>query len=135
MRKVDVFLGQDPRPVGLIRYDAQGARESSSFEYTSAWLSAADRFALDPSLPLVHGPQFRPKSRDASVFHAAIADTEPDGWGRKVILRDHAKRKHERSAARKGPIDSLEFLLEVDDLSRVGALRFRDDDGVFRRAT
>ena len=136
MAKVDVFLGQDPRLIGVIRFSAQGTRESAVFEYDPGWLSAEDRFALDPSLPLVHGPQFRPKARDGSVFHASIADTEPDGWSRKVILRDHAKRPQQGlAAADKKPLDSLDFLLEVDDRSRVGGLRFRDEKGVFRRTT
>jgi serine/threonine-protein kinase HipA len=58
-------------------------------------LASPDRFAIEPNLPLVTGPQFHRKSRDGSVFHGSIADTEPDGWGRRVILRDHAKRRQE----------------------------------------
>jgi hypothetical protein len=55
---------------------------------------ASDRFALEPDLPLVAGAQFhKPPSREASIFHGAIADTEPDGWARRVILRDHARRR------------------------------------------
>jgi serine/threonine-protein kinase HipA len=67
-----------------------------------------------------------------------IADTEPDGWGRRVISRDHAKR---RQTARRAGMDAgssqlnaVDFLLAVDDGSRVGALRFRDEEGVFQRA-
>jgi serine/threonine-protein kinase HipA len=124
--------------MGTIRYSAEGARESAAFEYDASWLAAADRFSIDPALPLVLGPQFRKKPRDGSIFHAAIADTEPDGWGRRVILRAHAKRMQE--ARRAGaeadarPLSDLDFLLEVDDASRVGALRFQDEQGVFRRA-
>ena len=57
------------------------------------------------------GAQFhKPLNRDASIFHGAIADTEPDGWARRVILRDR-------------PLTPVDFLLEVDDVNRVGALR------------
>src|SRR5205085_5287499 len=113
-------------------------RESSVFEYAGAWLEWDARFAIDPTLPLVVGPQFRKKSPLGSVFHSAVADTEPDGWGRRVILRDHARRR--QRARRAGapvetqPLNALDFLLAVDDESRVGALRFQDEDGVFRRA-
>jgi serine/threonine-protein kinase HipA len=135
---LQVFLGEEPRLVGHIRYSAEGARESASFEYDASWLSAADRFSIDPALPLVAGAQFHKKARDGSVFHGAIADTEPDGWGRRVILRDHAKRRHQarRAGAAKdsAPLSQLDFLLAVDDASRAGALRFQDEAGVFQRA-
>jgi serine/threonine-protein kinase HipA len=136
-RSIKVFLGEDARLVGTIRYNAEGARESAAFEYDATWLSAPDRFSVDPALQLVAGPQFHPRTKDGSIFHAAIADTEPDGWGRRVILRDHAKRRQE--ARRAGgeadarPLSHLDFLLEVDDSSRVGALRFQDEEGLFRR--
>jgi serine/threonine-protein kinase HipA len=137
-RAIDVFVGETPLRVGTLRYNQQGARESAVFEYAASWLEHAERFVIDPLLPLQRGPQFRQRPRDGSVFHAAIADTEPDGWGRNVIRRDHAKR---RVAARAQGNDlpplenSLDFLLEVDDLSRVGALRFRDESGDFQRTT
>ena len=136
-RVIAIHLGEDARPLGMLRYDQQGARESAAFEYDAAWLAAADRFAIEPDLPLVGGPQFHRKSRGGSVFHAAIADTEPDGWGRQVIQRDHAKRRQE--ARREGravaspPLNSLDYLLAVDDVSRVGALRFQDEDGRYQR--
>ncbi|HEV2170428.1 MAG TPA: HipA N-terminal domain-containing protein, partial [Candidatus Binatus sp.] len=137
-RTIRAVLGENARNLGILRFDAQGARESVAFEYDAAWLAAADCFAVDPSLPLVTGPHFHRKERGGSVFHGAIADTEPDGWARRVILRDHAKRRQE--ARRAGaevesyPLNALDFLLAVDDTSRVGALRFQDEDGVFQRA-
>ncbi len=121
----------------MLRYDQQGARESAAFEYDPAWLTAGDRFAVEPGLPLVAGPQFHRKAREGSVFHAAIADTEPDGWGRRVIQRDHARRRQE--ARRRGepvkarPLNAMDYLLAVDDISRVGALRFQDEDGRYQR--
>ena len=115
-----------------------GTRQRAAFEYADAWLRGADRFAIDPALPLVGGPQFHPKSKEGSVFHAAIADTEPDGWARRVILRDHAKRRQQaRRAGEQAPqaaLNDMDFLLAVDDASRVGALRFCDEQGVFCRA-
>jgi serine/threonine-protein kinase HipA len=137
-RTIQVYLGSEPRRIGTIRYDQQGARESAAFEYDADWLAAPDRFTIDPALQLVVGPQFHRKTRDGSIFHAAIADTEPDGWGRRVIQRDHARRRQE--ARRTGrevevrQLNELDYLLAVDDFSRVGALRLQDEEGVFRRA-
>lgn len=137
-RTITIDLGQEGKSLGVLRYDQQGSRESASFEYDLAWMNAPDRFAIEPGLPLVAGPQFHRKVRDGSVFHAAIADTEPDGWARRVIQRDHAKRRQE--ARRAGhtvdarPLNSMDYLLAVDDISRVGALRLQDENGRYQRA-
>lgn len=138
-RTIGVFLGDSTRRVGTLRFDSQGARQSAAFEYDREWLAAKDRFALEPTLPLVAGMQFhKPASREASIFHGAIADTEPDGWARRVILRDHARRRATaRDAGRaqdSGLLTPIDFLLAVDDINRVGALRFQDEDGTFQRA-
>ncbi|MFG1266184.1 MULTISPECIES: type II toxin-antitoxin system HipA family toxin [Xanthobacter] len=137
-RTIAIRLGAEARPLGVLRYDQQGARESATFEYDAAWLPAADRFAIEPGLPLVAGPQFHRKTRDGSVFHAAIADTEPDGWGRRVIQRDHAKRRQEARRAGQAvetrPLNAMDYLLAVDDVSRVGALRLQDEDGHYQRS-
>jgi serine/threonine-protein kinase HipA len=137
-RNIRVALGENAHDLGTLRFDAQGTRESAAFAYGAEWLGAGDGFAIDPGIPLVTGPQFHRRERGGSVFQGAFADTEPDGWARRVILRDHAKRRQE--AKRTGadvenrPLNALDFLLAVDDVSRVGALRFQDEDGVFQRA-
>ena len=135
-RRLSVYLGAHPKLVGHLHYNRDGARESAIFAYDETWLSAPATFPIDPTLPLVRGSQFHKALRDGSLFHPAIADTEPDGWGMTVIRRDHAQR---RAAARAAgdtlpPLDgALDYLLSVDDESRFGALRFRDEAGVFWR--
>jgi serine/threonine-protein kinase HipA len=138
-RTIQVLLGDQARLVGMLHYDVRGARESAAFTYAEEWLAAGDKFPLEPGLPLVAGPQFHRKVAQGSIFHSAIADTEPDGWGRRVIQRDHAKR---RQASRQTgrlvdatPFNAMDFLLAVDDTSRVGAIRLRDESGAFCRAS
>lgn len=137
-RTISIKIGNEARALGTMHYDQQGARESAAFEYDPAWLGVGDRFAIEPGLPLVGGPQFHRKVGDGSVFHAAVADTEPDGWGRRVIQRDHAKRRQEArragDAVSTQPLNALDYLLAVDDVSRVGALRLMDEEGRFQRA-
>lgn len=136
-RDIKVYIGKEPRLVALLRYDVQGRREHAAFEYAPDWLATTDRFAIDPSLQLVAGPQFHRRTHEGSVFPAAIADAEPDGWARRVILRDHVKRQWEgrgdKGAKARG-LDAMDYLLAVDDMSRVGALRFQDETGIFQRA-
>ncbi len=131
-RTIGVFLGDAPQ-VGTLHYDLQRRRESAAFEYTTEWLGDADRYPFGPSLPLLAGPQFHKRIDAGSVFHDAIADTEPDGWGKRVILRDHVKRQQRRAHEDAQVLNAMDFLLAVDDASRVGALRFADEDGTFQR--
>jgi serine/threonine-protein kinase HipA len=135
-RLIQVRIGKEAFPLGELRYDAQGRRENAAFSYDSAWLNNEGRFAIDPALPLRSGFQFHARRKDGSLFHGAIADTEPDGWGRRVILRDHAKRRAavrtQENPAKFDVLGELDFLLAVDDESRIGALRFLDEDGLFQ---
>ncbi len=131
-RDVGVYVGEHPEPVGVLRYEQQGRREFASFEYDRAWLRAGH--SIDPGLQWTHGPQFLPRVSAQSPFGGAIADNEPDGWGRRVILRQHRKgRLAESDMQSRGPVNALDYLLQVDDLARIGALRFRDEAGTFQR--
>ena len=136
-RTLDVLVGD--LAVGHLRFTQDGRREHAAFEYDKEWLLNEQRYPIDPTLPVVAGPQFPPHAASAtgSRFHGAIADTEPDGWARRVILRHHAKRRQEAKARGEHIeplLTALDFLLAVDDYARVGALRFRDELGVCQRA-
>ena len=129
-RVVKVELGNAGTPVGELTYVKQGARENTSFAYDRAWLASPGRFAISPDLELTPEHQRRRAAgpQDA-VFHHALADTMPDAWGRRVIARDHAKR---RAAEQLSPLTEMDYLLAVDDFSRVGALRLLDGVGYLR---
>ncbi|TFH61457.1 MAG: type II toxin-antitoxin system HipA family toxin, partial [Gemmatimonadales bacterium] len=139
-RTISVHIGERGRPVGYLHYNQEGVRESASFEYDPRWLEHPERFAIEPLLRLVSGPQYHKRANTHdSIFHGAIADTAPDGWGKRVIYRDHVKRraaeKAEKGDSSSLPLGGMDYLLAVDDRSRVGALRFRDESGVFQRAS
>jgi len=90
-----------------------------SFEYAPEWLGRAGAFAIDPtSLPL------RPGAHHSGALFGAIQDCGPDRWGRKLIER--AVRKH---ILDRKPYQDLDYVLSLDDASRIGALRFRADAG------
>ncbi len=138
-QQMEVWLGEAAQPVGSLGFMSQGPRQSSVFQYTESWLADRERFMVSPDLPLLADRQFRKApGRNDSVFHFAIADTEPDGWGYRVIARDHARRRSQAGAtpgsAESRALNELDYLLGVDDVSRVGALRLRDATGRFVRA-
>ncbi len=128
-QNVDVCIGNEGTLVGSLTYVRQGARENTAFAYDASWLARPDRFAVSPDLGLAPEHQRRraPTAQD-SPFHHAFADTAPDAWGRRVIARDHAKR---RLAENLQPLSELDYLLAVDDFSRMGALRLRAANGSY----
>lgn len=119
-------------PLGSLVYMKQGRRENCAFAYDEIWLNSPAHFNVSTDLQLVPGYQpHKAASVYDSVFHGAIADTAPDAWGRRVIARDHAKRR--KNDPRLSALTELDYLLAVDDFSRVGALRLRDPNGHWHR--
>ena len=129
---LEVFLGKAEKPLGRLIFVKDGQREFSQFAYNEAWLTSAQYFAVSPDLSRRTGYQLRkPPTKNDSSFFLALADTEPDAWGRRVIARAHAKARAKDAAL--GPLTELDYLMAVDDFSRVGALRLRDDTGQYLR--
>jgi len=97
------------------RLDAAERSASVSFEYAPEWLGRDEAFAIDPTtLPLQRGVQH------GKALFGAIQDCGPDRWGR--ILIERAVRK--KVLAQK-PYRDIDYVLALDDMARVGALRFR----------
>lgn len=131
-RRVQLCIGKAATPVGQLVYVRQGRRENSTIAYDESWLSNPERFNVSADLQL--GPGYQPHkatSPNDSVFHGAIADTAPDAWGRRLIARDHARRR--KADPGLPALTEMDYLLAVDDFSRVGALRLRDPDGHYLR--
>ena len=129
----EVCIGDAGIPVGSLRFVVQGRRELAQFVYHGSWLGHPQRFEISPDLPLQPGFFSRkaPAERE-SPFFFALADTEPDAWGRQVIDRAHAKaRKKDASLA---PLREIDYLCAVDDFSRIGALRLMKDGAAQRTA-
>ena len=118
-----VFVGNNPTPVGTLRFNADGRRQNSTFSYSQAW--QAEGFPLCPAMPL-RAAAFFVSSRGEShqmAFPGLIADACPDAWGRSIIRRDRSQPGH--------VLTDLDFLAAVDDQTRSGALRFKDANGIF----
>jgi serine/threonine-protein kinase HipA len=113
--EVHIDWAQQTRLVGHIHSVPRSP--TVTFEYAAEWLSRQDAFAIDPTaLPLRRGPHHSP------VLFGALQDCGPDRWGRLLIER--AVRKH---VLGRKPYQDLDYVLALDDASRIGALRFRAD--------
>ena len=129
---LDVCIGREGLPVGELAYVKDGVREYSAFAYGREWLRHPARFDVSPDLLLAPGHQVRkPPTNTDSRFFLALADTEPDAWGRRVIARAHAKERTDDSTLK--ALTELDYLCAVDDFSRIGALRLRNSKGTFLR--
>ena len=127
-----VCIGKEGLPVGDLAYVKDGTREYSVFAYSQEWLRHPARFEVSPDLPLTLGYHVRKSpTKDDSQFFLALADTEPDAWGRRVIARAHAQERKKDPALK--ALTELDYLCGVDDFSRIGALRLRNDKGDFLR--
>lgn len=113
---LEVHLGAGGQVVGRLYL---GAGKRGAFSYDERWLRDPRFFALSPDLLPILGVQ-----HPQQVFFLALEDTAPDSWGERVIRRAHAKlRRQDRETPALEPVD---FLMWVDDESRVGALRLFD---------
>ena len=111
--------------VGRLRYFAKARSQTSMFEYADEWLAFDDAIAIDPAnLPLDNNPTYT--SSDKSALPGAIRDTSPDRWGQLLIRR--ALRKSGRSRT----LSEIDYLLAINDQTRIGALRCkREGDADF----
>lgn len=103
------------RQIGTL---SRGDRGSVRFSYEPDWLKLAHAFPLDPELDLAAG-DFFPGDANFGVF----MDSCPDRWGQILMKRREAVAAKDAGRTPKtlGPWD---FLLGVQDYTRMGALRF-----------
>ncbi len=119
-KNILVYLGDTAIEVGTLWFESLSGREHSSFQYAQSWLEHPLRFAVSPSIPLDSERRFfRVNDGGRTPLPLPIADSTPDSWGRSIVRKDASKSGG-------APLNELDFLLTVDDFSRMGALRFRE---------
>lgn len=127
---LDICLGKAEMSVGKLVYIKDGPREYSQFAYNEEWLADPQSIDISTDLTRQLGYQLRkPPTQHDSCFFLALADTEPDAWGRRIIARAHAKARAKDATL--GPLSEINYLAAVDDFSRIGALRVRDEKGQY----
>ncbi len=122
---VYVDLSGVPILVGRLWARVRKGRESATFEYDPGWLARSDRFALEPALTLDPAPHHTGQGK---ALFGALGDSAPDRWGRELMRR--AARQAARAEGRSSPtLYEVDYLLNVNDEARLGALRFADTEG------
>lgn len=111
------------RPVGVLHVQ-RGSRPVISFTYGRSWLESPDRFPIDPALPLVEHDVY---DRDGAL-PGIFSDMAPDRWGRRLLDRQEVSIA--RSEGRRPrSLNDWDYLLGVNDLTRMGALRLAAQRG------
>ena len=124
---VDLERFEAPVLMGALHCQQSGAGEIFSIEYDRSWLRGAAAFAFDPDLALVSGPQY--PATDRASFGICL-DSSPDRWGRVLMQRrENTRARHVGRRAR--GLTEWDYLLGVQDETRLGALRFRAEGAAF----
>jgi len=102
-----------------------GALVGCTFRYAAEYLRDPRAYPLCPELPLTPGNI--PSGSDRPLF-GVLADCQPDQWGRTLLF--NAERRAARAEGRGFmTLTEVDFLLGVQDETRLGALRFSLDEG------
>lgn len=108
--------------VGTAFISVRRRTASTMFTYSNAYMAMPGAYALDPGLPLESG------AHHIQGLPGAFADSAPDRWGRRMIAKRFRQKARDAARTVSEPTDR-DYLLEVSDLTRQGALRFRKDTG------
>lgn len=117
-----------PVLMGTLFVEYLRGEETYSFSYEPNWLKNNEEISLDPNLFPYEGRQYIPEGkRQFGIF----LDSSPDRWGRTLL-----KRKENLTASKENrkvkTLTEVDYLLGVDDETRMGAIRFRlDPSGPF----
>ena len=109
--------------LGTLNYDRVRGNEVFSFCYDSNWLNQYGDIRLGGDLGTFPGLQYAPSN---SIF-GCFADSLPDRWGRTLAeKREEIEAQRAHRPVKK--LDSLDYLLSIDDLMRMGGFRLKTNE-------
>ena len=114
--------------VGELGYESLRGSDSYSFSFQDEWLRMHGDLFLSEDLNNYPGMQYTEPGKD--IF-GCFSDALPDRWGRTLLLRREqiAASEEGRPVCR---LSSFDFLTGIDDFSRMGGFRFKEEkDGDF----
>ena len=114
--------------IGELGYESLRGADSYSFTFNNEWLRQHSDLFLSDDLNNYPGQQYTQPDKD--IF-GCFSDALPDRWGRTLLLRrEQIAASEEKRPVRR--LSSFDFLTGIDDFSRMGGFRFKEDlDGEF----
>lgn len=121
MKRIEIIADfnflDSPEKIGELGYDRIRGNATYTFEYEASWMN---RSKVKLSADLSEFPGIQHKSGDIFLF---LADALPDRWGRRLIdKRERILAEKENRIPR--TFNDFDYLIHVDDQSRMGGLRF-----------
>ena len=134
MNRLDVWIEDEALGgsalVGHLQRAPGRTGETISFEYAPKWLGSGGPipgFPLDHELFFGAGTQYARSG--AGELPGAFADCSPDRWGKRLMDRREAIEAREQGRAVRN-LRPWDYLLGVNDESRMGALRLLDPESL-----
>ena len=114
--------------IGELGYESLRGSDSYCFTFSDDWLKKHGDLFLSDDLNNYPGQQYTQPGKD--IF-GCFSDALPDRWGRTLLLRrEQLAAMEEKRPVRR--LSSFDFLTGIDDFSRMGAFRFKENpDGDF----
>ena len=109
--------------IGELGYESLRGSDSYCFTFSDDWLKKHGDLFLSDDLNNYPGQQYTQPGKD--IF-GCFSDALPDRWGRTLLLR----REQLAAIEEKRPVrrlSSFDFLTGIDDFSRMGAFRFKEN--------
>lgn len=136
MKKLYVYADfdwfNDIELIGELGYESLRGSDSYSFKFADSWIKKYNSIQLSNDLNNYPGIQYTQPNKD--IF-GCFADALPDRWGRTLLLRREQILAQEENRPVKR-LSSFDFLVGIDDFSRMGAFRFKETlDGEFINTT
>ena len=127
MRKLYVYADFDWLKeiefVGELGYESLRGSDSYCFTYDKEWLKRHADLILSDDLNNYPGQQHTLPGKD--IF-GCFSDALPDRWGRTLLLRrEQIMASEEERPMRR--LSSFDFLTGIDDASRMGGFRFKEE--------
>ena len=125
MKRLYVFADFDwliePRLIGELSYESLRGSDSYGFSYVDDWLRDYGNLFLSNDLNNYPGQQYTTSGKD--IF-GCFDDALPDRWGRTLInRREQILAQEEKRPVRR--LSSFDYLVEIEDYTRMGGLRFK----------
>lgn len=132
MEKLQVYADFDwldePTLVGTLSFEMLRGTASYGFSFDAAWLKSHRSFTLSGDLMNYTGHQYK----TGDIF-GCFGDAMPDRWGKRLIdKRERIKADQEKRIPK--TFTDFDYLIQLDDLSRMGAFRFKQG-GLFLGTT